>query len=65
MKHLLLVMFLSLMIFSNLSCTHVVRKQFNGTWEFLKDKDGRIKACLSKEDIKKLREVLIMSEIKD
>lgn len=33
--------------------------KFDGEWEFLKNERGETRACLPKEDVKKLREILI------
>jgi hypothetical protein len=44
-----------------LSCAHKEMQppKFNGRWQFIEAKPGETMACLSREDVQKLREELI------
>jgi len=61
MKHLKRRTLTSLTTFLILSgcATKPVTTKFDGKWEFCNNAAGETLACLKKEDVKKLREILI------
>lgn len=60
MKLLKLVMLQSLIICLLLlnSCKSVIDTTFNADWEFLKNKEGETKACLSQNDVVYIKSIL-------